>query len=133
MIRYREGYKYQLSEGAVIQTSLRPKEFIKTPWIRLDVDGVMSLTEGYAWDGSTGVEDTKESMEASAMHDAAYQLLRAGLLPPADRDVADLDYQRICIEKGMWKVRAWWRHTGLKRLAAFAAETASESHIIEIP
>ena len=95
MIRYSDGYRYRLEESAVIQTSLRPKEVIVAPWIRLDVDGMMYLAYGYPWDGSTGVEDTPESMEASAMHDAAYQLFRLGLLPPEDRNIADRDYQRI--------------------------------------
>ena len=42
------------------------------------------------------------------MHDALYQLIRKGYLEQKDREIADIELKRICLEDGMWKWRAWY-------------------------
>lgn len=70
-IKYRDGYKYQLSEDYQTVIEIKPVEFILTEYIRLDIDGTLSIKEGYAWDGPSGpTVDTKNFMRGSLVHDA---------------------------------------------------------------
>lgn len=115
MIRYREGYKYVLHEPYSVQTSLRPAQFIFSPMLRLDSDGILYIAEGYAWDGPSGPAfDTPNFMRASLVHDALYQMLRDGYLPLEWREKADDDMYRICREDGMSAIRAWWCYQGVR-------------------
>lgn len=124
-IRYAEGYKYQLRRTACIQVAIRPAQTIRTDWIELTADGWLTLQKGYAWDGPSGPAfDTPTFMRASAVHDALYQLLRLGLLAPELRAAADDEMHRICLEDGMWRLRAWWCHRGVRLGAGPAADPA---------
>ena len=66
---------------------------------------------GYAWDGASGPTlDTDDTMLASLVHDALYQLIRLGVLPTSARKPADKILYRIGRAKGMhWiRVGAWY-------------------------
>ena len=112
MIRYKGGFKYQLHEDAFFQLRFTISEPILTRYISLSVDGILTIHSGYAWDGPSGPTiDTKNSMQGSLVHDALYQLIRMSLLSPHYRAPADRELERICIEDGMWKIRAkTWRN-----------------------
>lgn len=127
-IRYAEGYAFQLRETACIRVAIRPAQTIRTDWIELTADGWLTLQNGYAWDGPSGPAfKTKTFMRASAVHDALYQLMRLGLLPAECRAAADDEMRRICLEDGMWRIRAWWCHRGVRLGAGFAADPANLS------
>lgn len=127
-IRYREGYKYALHESYSVQTAIRPGAFIFTDFLRLDTDGVLYIKAGYAWDGPSGPAiDTKSAMRGSLVHDAGYALLREGHLPLSFRRVVDEEYRRICLEDGMWSLRA---HIHFDILGAFGEAAATMEHTI---
>ena len=99
-IFYKSGYKYQLVKDYSIETvivgSLMDLDFLK-----LTPNGVLTIRDGYAWDGPSGpVIDTPDTMRASLVHDAVYQLLRSGL-DAKWKNAADELLYRLCIEDGM--------------------------------
>lgn len=115
MIRYCAGYKYQLAEDYRVVIPITPGGFIRTEYIRLDTDGTLAITEGYAWDGPSGPTiDTKNFMRGSLVHDALYQLMREGHLPQDCRDDADRVLRDICLEDGMSAIRAHWVYIGVR-------------------
>ena len=116
MIKYKKGYKYQLVERWSISTDLRPDHIVVlNPFLFLDVDGKLCIQAGYAWDGPSGPAiDTKNFMRGSLVHDALYQLMRENLLSFSFRKQADEELNRICLEDGMSKLRAWWVYQGVR-------------------
>ena len=132
-IKYRDGYKYQLVEDCVLETCIRPPEFIYTAFIRLDTDGVLSIKAGYAWDGPSGPTiDTKDFMRGSLGHDALYQLMRDGLLDQSWREAADQELVRWCAEDGMPAIRRAWVYAGVRLGGGGFAATGPRS-ILEAP
>jgi hypothetical protein len=132
-ISYRSGYKYQLVDDYAIATQIIPDAFVLTPFIRLDTTGELYIRSGYAWDGPSGPAlDTKTAMRGSLVHDSLFQLMRMGLLPQTARPKADHEYYRICLEDGMWNIRAWLHFKALRRFAAGAAEQ-QEEEILSAP
>ena len=116
-IAYVGGYKYQLDSPYVVVVGLRPDgPTIETRYLKLRPDGTLTIKEGYAWDGPSGPAiDTKNFLRGSLVHDALYQLMRKRLLDREIwRDDADRELQRICLEDGMSKLRAWWVYQGVR-------------------
>lgn len=106
-IHYADGYKYQLREVYRVMTGIIPPKPIVTPWLALATNGELTISAGYAWDGPSGPTiDTPDSMRGSLVHDGFYQLIREGFLDARFRDLADALLRAICIEDGMWPVRA---------------------------
>lgn len=133
-IKYREGYKYQLAENYGVATELRPPKPIRTPYIWLSLDGVLTVRKGYAWDGPSGPAiDTKNFMRGSLVHDALYQFLREGKLPQAHRETADRLLQAICIEDGMTALRSWWVYQGVRFGGGPAADPDNDNPILIAP
>ena len=100
-------YKYILLEDEANELS---KDFVgyeaKTRYIELK-DCILTVHKDYAWDGASGPTlDSTCSMRASLVHDALYQLMRLKLIPRTLRKAADEELRRLCIEDGMWKIRA---------------------------
>ncbi len=122
-IEYKAGYKYQLSETTQFKTHLFPNLPAVSEYMTLFRDGVLVIREGYAWDGPSGPTiDTKSFMRGSLAHDALYQLMRENKLTVHDaRKKADQVLRKICLEDGMWKIRAWWVYKGVR----FGAENSS--------
>jgi len=50
MIKYKAGYKYQLYAPTEFQTTIQPLTDIDTQFIKLNTQGLLSITAGYAWD-----------------------------------------------------------------------------------
>ena len=120
-VRYKSGYKYQIAETFRCQTDIYPEETLCSPFMELNVDGLLTLFPGYACDGPSGPTfDTKSFMRAAFVHDAIYQFMREGVLS-ISRKKADELLRRICIEDGMCKVRAWWVYQGVRIGAERAA------------
>jgi hypothetical protein len=114
-IRYKEGYKYQLVEDYTAPTGIIPPQAIMTHFIELSADGRIAIRADYAWDGPSGPTiDTANFMRGSLEHDALYQLMREGLLPPDYRAKADMRLWTVCLEDGMSAIRAWWVFRGVR-------------------
>jgi hypothetical protein len=71
-------------------------------------DNILTIRKGYAWDGASGpVVQTDALVDASAFHDALYQVLRGTVLPVVLREIlredADAEfrdkYLYICLEQ----------------------------------
>ena len=133
-ISYRDGYLYQLAEDYQVAIEIKPTVFILTPYIRLDIDGMLSIVAGYAWDGPSGPAiDTPNFMRGSLVHDALYQLMRQRHLDPEKlRDVADRILRRLCLEDGMSAIRAWWVYNGV-RFGGGPSATQPDKPPIEAP
>jgi hypothetical protein len=127
-ISYKGGYKYQLQANCSVAIDIRPPSSIQTKYISLDTNGLLTLREGYAWDGPSGPTlDTSSFMRGSLVHDALYQLMREKYLDhDTYRAAADRTLQAVCREDGMWKVRAWWAYQGVRFFGRPAADPADE-------
>ena len=134
LIAYRAGYKYQLAEDYTVSVGIHPPEDIDTEFIKLDKDGSLLIKRGYAWDGPSGPTiDTRNFMRGSLVHDALYQLIRWGYLPPEAREQADKELHQICLEDGMTKIRAWWVYRAVRRCAGSAASADNRKKVIIAP
>lgn len=135
MIKYREGYKYQLAQTVGIQLPFpAPPIDTEHDFITITPSGQLITEQGYAWDGASGLTfDTKSSMRASLFHDALYQLMRDGLL---DREVyrepADALLRDIGIEDKMWgwRARAWYKAL---RIGGKAASMPRPDEVLTAP
>jgi len=58
--------------------------------------------------------DTKTFMAGSLAHDALYQLIREGILPPFHRHRADIILRDMCLKDGMSKLRAWYVYRAVR-------------------
>jgi hypothetical protein len=115
-IRYTAGYKYQLEEVFQIETGLAPVPGSPgNRFVGLTPTGLLTIAAGYAWDGASGPAiDTPSFMRGSLVHDALYQLIRVGTLTEGDRKSADQLLREICLEDGMWRVRAAWVYAAVR-------------------
>ena len=118
-IKYKAGYKYQLKSNYAVTISIKPPADITTPYITLNAQGMLTLKDGYAWDGPSGPTiDTLTFMRGALIHDALYQLMREGKLnPTVHRETADSILRDICMEDGMWSFRAWYVYQAVRRFA----------------
>lgn len=133
-MKYRAGYKYQLAEDLTVLTAILPIKDIDTKFIRLTRNGVLTIRDGYACDGPTDPAiDTKSFMRGSFVHDALYQLMRLELLGVQWRVPSDRLLQKLCIEDGMWRIRAWWVYKGLQWADGDAALAENKKPILEAP
>ena len=135
-IHYRSGYKYQLKKAIAVPTKIRPdEEKVIGRYIKLGTDGLLEISDGYAWDGPSGPTiDTKNFMRGSLVHDALYQLMReAGLDKDKWRKAADEELVRICREDGMTRLRAWWVLTAVRRFADPAASPEGHKPVSTAP
>ena len=134
MIKYKKGFKYQLIGDYTTQTSITAGKSIKTEFIELSATGLLTVKNGYAWDGPSGPTiDTKTFMAGSLCHDALYQLLRLRLLEPSWRRRADRELKKICIESGMNRFRAWYVYNSVKAGGKSAASPESLKVIYTAP
>ena len=117
-IAFKKGYKYQLFSDTAIITNIKPKATVNTRFITLYKNGVLKIKADYAWDGATSAIDTNSFMRGSLAHDALYQLMRGGKLPRNNRNKADRLLQKICIEDGMFKIRAYWVYKAVNLFGA---------------
>jgi len=111
-----DGYKYQLAIPVLFQTSFRPLREISIARITLSTDGLMKVHDGYAWDGASGVIDSKTNIKASCGHDALYQLMRMKKLPHSEWPSADEDFCVWLKEAGAWDITVNLARWGLKQM-----------------
>lgn len=132
-MKYREGYKYQLAEDYSSFTGILLVEDIVTHFIKLTRLGELFIRADYAWDGPSGPTiDTKNFLRGSLEHDALYQLMREGHLPPEFRKAADMRLREVCLEDGMSSIRAWWVYRGV-RFGGEGAIQPRTNEVLEAP
>ena len=67
---------YTLSQNNVcVQTNL-DSQLIGNEFISLNNEGLLTIREGYSWNGMTKCPDCKKTMFPSLVHDALYQMMR---------------------------------------------------------
>jgi hypothetical protein len=134
LIKYRDGYKYQLAKDYTLMVPVDGDKNVEDEFIQLSTYGILTIKEGYAWDGPSGPTiATKSAMRGSLVHDALYQLMREEKIGMHNRPVADELLYKIILEDGMWKWRAWLWLRAVKKFAAFAALPENEKKIISAP
>ena len=119
-------YKYQLMEPYNLKIGI--KEYtVDTPYLKLDGNGQLEISKGYAWDGPSGpTVDTLNFMRGSLVHDALYQLIRIEKIPPHYKEYADLLLKKICLEDGMSNFRANYVYQVVKLFGGSSAKPGSE-------
>ena len=120
-------WKYQLLAGESIQTTLTAKATRDSEhgWVTIFATGRLYVRKGYAWNGPSGpTRDTENFMRGSLFHDALYQLLREGTLPPSARAVADQLLRDVIRADGMSRFRAWYVYRAVRM---FGRATATRS------
>lgn len=134
-IKYKGGYKYQLTEKHYTPLGFRLPVDVDTSYMStLNSGRTLLIGAGYAWDGTSGpVIDTKENMRGSLVHDALYQLLREEVLPPSYRQPADAEFRRICIEDGVSAWRAWMWYVALRWGGNPAADPMNAKAVTSAP
>ena len=124
MIYYkkRRRYKYNLQADFEYKTDFKLEAIYDNGFIQLDLDGLLVIKNGYAWDGPSGPTiDTKNFMKGSLVHDALYQLMREGVLPLTDRKRADEMLCEICLSVGMSRIRAWYVYWAVRMFGKSSA------------
>ena len=135
-IWYKDGYKYQLYTTYFHRLKhLRPAEPILTDYMDVLPTGRLIIKRGYAWDGPSGPTiDTKTFMRGSLVHDALYQMIRRKFLPMDPcRNQADRELQRICIQDGMNRFRAWYVYQAVDKFGHFGLKKDFGKDLISAP
>lgn len=134
-ITFNSGYKYQLKANYTTQIEIKPAQRIDTDFIKLEIDGTLTIMKGYAWDGPSGPTiDTLTFMRGSLIHDCLYQLCREKHLDRlVHREVADRILQRVCLEDGMWPIFAWLAYLGVHFFGDPCADPANDRPPIRAP
>ena len=138
-IAYKKGYKYQLKHHYRVELpELAGYPGAITEYILLQPghhSSQLTLRVGYAWDGPSGPTiDTKDFMRGSLVHDALYQLMREGYMTGRSaRKVADKILKRMCLEDGMFFLRAELVYIAVRLFARFAADPASKKPVEHAP
>ena len=133
-MKYRKGYKYQLAEDEVFQTSFSPIAPIITKRIHLLCNGELRVLEGYAWDGTSGpVFDRETNQRASAGHDALYELMRKGKLPHVLWRKADVHFAIWQKEDGAWPMTITVDWIGLSIAGGKAALPCNRKKVHSAP
>lgn len=114
-IKYVDGFKYRLVEPYEISLPIYGHS-IDADYLDLNAAGRLLIRAGYAWDGPSGpTVDRRNTLRASLVHDALYQLLRLGVIDPHYKRTADDMFRQLLLEDGMNSVRAWayWKAVSL--------------------
>ena len=132
-IRYKDGYKYQLVEGYDIATGITGADF-NGDFLCITPTGALYILPGYAWDGMSGpVRDTDKNQKASLVHDALYQLMRMGVLPPSAKERADELMYEILLRDGYNRVRAWADYVGVDEFGEPYTDPANRKPVLVAP
>lgn len=134
MIRYREGYKYQLAEDFRIKTPI-VGESIRHDYFQLSKNGNLLVKKGYAWDGASGPTiDTKDSMEPSLVHDVFCQMMRTELLSFNKwQDTVNSFFREHCKACGMNSFRAWYWYQAVEMTNAGQPTGVEPYPVLEAP
>ena len=132
-MKYRGGYKYQTLDAVEIHTTVKDM-FSANVFCTLDLNGLLRINPGYAWDGPSGLftVHTDNFMTPSLVHDALYQMIREELIP-ADpcRLLADKLLKKMCIERGMSALRAQYVYAAVRNFGSASAIPGDTRPVLE--
>lgn len=111
---YKKGWKYTTTEEVIYDTGWNVSNAILTPFIELTLNGRLTITKGYSFDGASGAIDTDTVMKGALIHDALYNLLRDAKLPQSYRKDADKLFYKVNVEEGMFEVRAYYMYLAVR-------------------
>jgi len=134
MIKYRNGYKYQLAEDFSIELRHNPLVNYESDFLSINISGVLTIKKGYAWDGPSGPTiDTDNSMIGALVHDALYQLMRERVINKSFRGYADYEAYLSWRKDGMsfFRARIWYR--SVRRLSAPYADPSNRKVVLTAP
>lgn len=126
-------YRYRLKQRFEVDIPL-DVAVVDTDFITIKKNeedkSVLYVKRGYRWDGASfPAINTINFRRGSLVHDVMYQLMRMGVLPFEFRDKVDRLLQTMCIEDGMWKLRAAWIYRGVSLFAAEYAKPGTQKSI----
>lgn len=128
--RLKWKYKYQLIDNFSIKLPFKSSKVIDINWVNFS-GYILIIRKGYCWDGATCAIDTNDFMIASLVHDALYQLIRAGKLDMCYRIHADSEMKRLCLKAGMSRFRAFYTHSLVRLLGKrFLGKVGTPEHKI---
>jgi len=135
-ICYRElkAYKYQVMKEYSIQIDIKPGKDLSFKYMSLTSGGLLTIKEGYAWDGPSGpTVDTPDFMRGSLVHDVLYQLMRMNALDyKIYRKRADEILRELCLKDGMSTFRAWYVYQAVQWFGESFALPNSEPEVVII-
>jgi hypothetical protein len=134
VIKYSEGYKYQLAENYVVQTPVTGQEIVDFYFV-LEPCGRLTVRKGYAWDGASGPTfDSKSSMSPSLVHDVFCQLMRDKRLSYTYwQDAINEFFRQQCKDAGMWGWRAAIWYAGVEFGDAGNPDQGPDRIVLEAP
>lgn len=134
MMKFRGGYRYQLAETLSHQTDIVTGSEHKTQFVTLGATGLLTVASGYAWNGASGPAiQSLDTMRASLLHDACYQLIRLGYISANWKDVVDCLYRAVCLQAGMPHARAEMHYLALQQFGHAATLISAEPKILLAP
>jgi len=113
-------WKYLLKTAYVIRLpELTNLSAAVDTFLYLSSDSLLTISNGYAWDGASGPTiDTDSFMRGSLVHDALYQLIASKRLSKDHRKAADKILYRLCREDGMPWFRAQYVYYAVRKFGA---------------
>lgn len=140
VIAYKKGnFNYQLDEG---DHSVQLPGNYASPgnweegndFVWISTDGILHISEGYAWDGLTGIPDKKSWMIPGLEHDALYQLMREGKLNENIwKLIADEFFYTQLLKYGAWKITAKILYRGVRCLGISASDPKKVRKLLKAP
>lgn len=125
-IKYVDGFKYRLFEPYEISLPIYGHD-IDTDHLDLNQAGRLVIKADYAWDGPSGPTiDTRNTLRASLVHDALYQLIRLGVIDPHYKRTADDLFHELLLQDGMSRLRAWLYWRAVSRFGVGATRPSAE-------
>ena len=130
MLAYRKvGSCYQVEDRYEIRTELKLDRSGFSDRVRISSDGVLTIGEGYAWDGPSGPTfDRETTLRASCIHDALYHLIRRGQINFEYWRECDRVMGRVMKEDGAWKITRTTYMAGLRLANGRAAKSKSKTY-----
>ena len=130
---YSQGYDHQLRRPVKIKTAVTGFQGGNL-FVGIAPDGTLTMAEGYAWDGATGVPvQLKTMVRAALYHDAGYQLLRDGHVPQEHRITFDQLLRDTMRAAGAWPITAWAAYAAVRAFGGRFAAPSSRKPILEAP
>ena len=107
--RWKYILKENFSQHLDLYVFINTRKIIDHPYLAtsLNLAGMtLDIARGYAWDGLSGPTiDTGNTLRASLVHDALYQLIRLGAVEPPARKTVDQIFLEHLKEDGVNFIR----------------------------
>lgn len=132
VVRYRDGYRFQLAEPFQIQTPIRAS-CAGNHFVGLQ-DGMLTIAAGFAWDGASGpIDQAHYVIRASLCHDAFYLLFRECGLSLGWRDEVDTLLGVMMEEDGAHPLLASAAYQAVRKFGAQHADPRAVRPVLVAP